>query len=51
MPADIRNFFGGRPGATAPKQETALGTKDNVCALSPFVIFRSAIPGSVPEYQ
>jgi hypothetical protein len=51
MPADIRNFFGGRPGATAPKQEKALGAKDNVCALFSFVVIWSAIAVSVPEYQ
>jgi len=43
MPADIRNFFGGRPGATAPKQEKALGAKDNVCALFSFIVIWSAI--------
>jgi hypothetical protein len=38
MPADIRNFFGGKPAATTPKQEKALGTKDNVCTPCLFVV-------------
>jgi hypothetical protein len=51
MPADIRNFFGGRPDATAPKQEKAHGAMDDVCVLFSFFILWTAIAGSVPEYH
>jgi hypothetical protein len=51
MPPDIRNFFGGKAGATAPKQEKPLGTKDNVCALFPLVILCFATPCSVTGIQ
>jgi hypothetical protein len=51
MPADIRNFFGGRPGATAPKQETPLGTKNNVCAPFSCVILCGGTAGLVPGIQ
>lgn len=49
MPADIRNFFGGKPAATVPKYEKALGTEDNVCIPYPFFVgFFDAISSSTP---
>jgi hypothetical protein len=51
MPADIRNFFGGRPGATASKQETPLGTKNNVCAPFSCVILCGVTAGLVSGIQ